>query len=62
MTPGFAWALFIVLSFDSGFPPTPSWYATQEECRRNAAVHVFHHEIANRPVAYVECRRVRVVN
>jgi hypothetical protein len=60
VTPGSAWALLVVLTFDTAFPPSPTWYATQEECQRHVAVRLFHYEITNRPVAYVECRRVRM--
>lgn len=62
MAPGFAWALLVVLTFDTAIPPTLSWYATQDECRIHAAVKVTHYTLTNRPVSYVECRRVRVAD
>jgi hypothetical protein len=60
--PGFAWALLVVLAFDANIPPTPTWHSTQDECKRYAAVRVFQYETTNQPVAYVECRRVRITN
>ena len=60
MTPGVAWVLAIVLTFDTAMPPTPTWHATLEDCQRHAPVRVFHFEVTGRPVAYVACHRVRL--
>lgn len=60
MTPGFAYALVILLSLDARAHPEPGWYATRAECERHAAVRVFHYELTGRPVAWVGCQRVRM--
>ena len=61
MTPGFAWALTIVLSMDARAHPVPTWHATQEECQRMATVRVAHLEMTGRQVAWAGCQRIRMV-
>lgn len=64
MTPGFAWALVVVLHANTSsapLPPPPQWFATREECEAYAAARTFHFETTNRPVAWVGCQRVRLV-
>lgn len=60
MTPGFSWALLVVLTLDAQFPPPPSWHATRAECEAHAAVRAFHYEVTGRPVAHASCERVRM--
>lgn len=60
MTPGFAWALLVVMSVNTDIPAPPTWYATREECEAHAAIRVVHYEMTNRPVSYVACQRMRL--
>ena len=60
MTPGWAYALMIVLSLDAPAHPEPSWHATREACQAHAAVRVTHYEMTARPVAWTACQRVRM--
>jgi hypothetical protein len=54
------WALIVILTFDHAMPPIPSWYATQEDCRANAAAKAAHYELTGRPVSWIACQPVRV--
>ena len=60
MTPGWSYALMIVLSLDARAHPEPTWHATREACEQHAAVRVFHYEMTARSVAWVACQRVRM--
>lgn len=60
MTPGFSWALLVVLTLDAQFPPAPSWHATRADCEQHAAMRVYHYETTGRPVAHASCERVRM--
>lgn len=60
MTPGFSWALLVVLTLDAQFPPAPTWHATRAECEQHAAMRVYHYETTGRPVAHASCERVRM--
>lgn len=60
MTPGYAWALLVVLTMDGRMPPVPSWHATREDCEAHIAVRAFHYEVTGRPVAWVGCQMVRM--
>ena len=61
MTPGFAYALVILLSLDAPAHPEPTWHATRAECEAHAPVRVLHYELTGRPVAWVACQRVRMM-
>lgn len=61
MTPGFAWALTVVLSFGAGTHPVPTWHATQEACERQREIEATRHQLAGRPVEWMGCQRIRVV-
>ena len=61
MTPGIAYALMIVLTFDAPAHPPPTWHGTREACERHAAVRALHMELTGRPVAWVACQRVRMM-
>lgn len=60
MTPGFAYALVILLSLDAPAHPPPSWHGTRAECEAHAAVRVHHYELTGRAVSWVACQRVRM--
>ena len=60
MTPGFAWALTIILAVDARAHPVPTWHATQEECQRMATVRAAHLEMTGQQVAWMGCQRIRV--
>lgn len=60
MTPGFSWALLVVLTLDAQFPPPPTWHATLADCQRHAELRVYHYETTGRPVAHASCERVRM--
>lgn len=60
MTPGWAYALTIILTLDAPAQPPPSWHATLQDCRATAPVRVAHYELTGRPVSWVGCQRVRV--
>lgn len=55
-----AWALMIILTFDTALPPPPSWHATRQDCEAHAAMRVYHYELTGRPVSWVGCQRVRL--
>lgn len=60
MTPGIAYALTVILSWDAPAHPEPRWFATQQQCWGAAPARVLELAPHGGPVAHVGCRRARM--